>query len=99
MQDLHSLRYARQRAVETGIKAQTAARKAAKKNKRSGVKNDPVGDDDHVNLVEAAMAAVPAAGDDKLNRELASVHRCDLTMVCSPTETQLMRDTFGIPRA
>ena len=97
MQDLHSLRYARQSAVETGIKAQTAARKAAKKNKRRGVKNDPGDDGDHVDLVEAAMAAVPAAGDDKLNRELASVHRCDLTMVCSPTETRLMRDTFGIP--
>ena len=39
---------------------------------------------------------MPAAGDPSVARELAAVHRCDLTLVCSPVETRLMRDRFGV---
>ena len=100
MQDLHSLRYARQDAVKAGVDASTARRKAAERTRGVPTVGADGGAVTHAiepNLVEAAMAAVPVAGDDKLARELASVHRCDLTMVCSPTETRLMRDVFGVP--
>ena len=35
--------------------------------------------------------------DDHLSRELASVHRCDLALVCSPVETTLLRDRYRVP--
>ena len=100
MQDLHSLRYARQDAVKAGVDASTARRKAAERTRGVPTVGADGGAVTHAiepNLVEAAMAAVPVAGDDKLARELASVHRCDLTMVCSPTEVRLMRDVFEVP--
>ena len=43
-------------------------------------------------------AALPAADDPRLQRELASIYRCDLTLVCSPYEIQLLTETYGVPK-
>ena len=83
MQDLHSLRYARHDAVKTALAT-------AKARPRPVADKTP-------SPVLAALAAVPEAGDDHLSRELASVHRCDLALVCSPVETTLLRDRYRVP--
>jgi len=103
MQDLHSLRYVRQAAVKDGLAAAEAAAAAAKMAARQSLDADVSPSSPAApaaptpSLVEAALAAVPAAGDDHLSRELASVHRCDLTLVCWPVEARLLRDRFQIP--
>lgn len=68
MQDVHSLRRARQQLVE-----------------RAG---GSIGD---------AVAHRPSAASDDLLRELASVHRSDLTLVCSPVELCMLHRSYGIP--
>jgi hypothetical protein len=85
MQDLHALRRARHDAVKTALKKKKLAT-------LSGADAD-LGE----SVLRASLAAVPAAGDPSVARELAAVHRCDLTLVCSPVETRLMRDRFGVP--
>ena len=30
---------------------------------------------------------------------MLATHRCDLTLVCSPVELALLRDTYGVPAA
>ena len=80
MQDLHALRHARHDAVK----------RALKKN------GDDESESESESVLRASLAAVPAAGDPSVARELAAVHRCDLTLVCSPVETRLMRDRFGV---
>ena len=85
MQDLHALRRARHDAVKTALKKKKLAT-------LSGADAD-LGE----SVLRASLAAVPAAGDPSVARELAAVHRCDLTLVCSPVEMRLMRDRFGIP--
>ena len=81
MQDLHALRRARHDAVKRAL--------------LGGAAND--GGAESESVLRASLAAVPAAGDPSVARELAAVHRCDLTLVCSPVETRLMRDRFGVP--
>ena len=39
----------------------------------------------------------PLANDEKLNRELASICRSDLTLVCSPVEMEALRTLYRIP--
>ena len=73
MQDMHSLRRARQRAVQT----------AEADSLQGGIL--------------AAQAAIPDANDDDLLRELASIHRMDLSLVCSPHEITLLETFYGIP--
>lgn len=85
MQDLHALRRARHDAVKKALKKKKLAT-------LSGADAD-LGE----SVLRASLAAVPAAGDPSVARELAAVHRCDLTLVCSPVETRLMRDRFGVP--
>ena len=84
MQDLHALRRARHDAVKRALLGGGESEKNG-----GGAKSESV--------LRASLAAVPAAGDPSIARELAAVHRCDLTLVCSPVETRLMRDRFGIP--
>lgn len=83
MQDLHALRYARHAALKRALKATT--------------KSSGDGDAPRLNPVSAALAAMPEAGDEHLSRELASVHRCDLSLVCSPVELALLADRFRVP--
>ncbi|CAE7353080.1 ALKBH8 [Symbiodinium natans] len=39
----------------------------------------------------------PTAFDDDLQRELASIHRCDATLAISEDERKLLVDTYGVP--
>eukprot|EP00977_Amphora_coffeiformis_P011552 scaffold2778_cov168-Amphora_coffeaeformis.AAC.7 len=72
MQDMHSLRRARQRAVQTAE------------------------GDCLLGGITAAQATIPDAHDNDLLRELASIHRMDLTLVCSPHEMNLLVTHYGI---
>ena len=47
--------------------------------------------------VAESLAASPPAGFSTLQRELAAIHRSDLTLVCSPVELALLRDRWGVP--
>lgn len=38
----------------------------------------------------------PDASDLSLQRELASIHRSDLTLVCSSVELKLLKDVYGV---
>ena len=44
----------------------------------------------------AAIGHQPSAGDVRVCRELSSVHRCDLALVCSSVEERLLR-LMGVP--
>ena len=70
MQDMHSLRWARQKTVE--------------ESRSVGLKNLPI-------QVRAGIH------DPRLLRELASIHRMDLTLVCSQVEIDILQDTYQIP--
>ena len=87
MQDLHALRRARHDAVKKALSLATLP----------GADADPGRLSESESVLRASLAAVPAAGDPSVARELAAVHRCDLALVCSPVETRLMRDRFGVP--
>ncbi|KAL3151647.1 hypothetical protein ABBQ38_012636 [Trebouxia sp. C0009 RCD-2024] len=47
--------------------------------------------------LKEALTCQPTATDLELQRELASIHRSDLTLVCSPYELTLLRDVYSIP--
>jgi len=64
---------------------------------KRALKKNGADESESESVLRASLAAVPAAGDPSVARELAAVHRCDLTLVCSPVETRLMRDRFGVP--
>lgn len=70
MQDMHSLRWARQRAVKNDGKESS--------------------------LSVFASTTLPDSNDDNLIRELASIHRADLTLVCSQFELDLFTNEYGI---
>ena len=84
MQDWHSLRALRQGLVE-----QPPPHGNDAKNNHT---NDPTP------LVSSTMLHQrPTASDPLWLRELASLHRCDVTLVCSPWEThQLVSKSFGV---
>ncbi|KAK9812031.1 hypothetical protein WJX73_010341 [Symbiochloris irregularis] len=44
-----------------------------------------------------AMTRPPKASDAALQRELASIYRSDLTLVCSPVEMALLQSLYSIP--
>jgi len=48
--------------------------------------------------VAEIMAVLPDASDVGLQRELASIHRCDLAVVCSAAEEQLLLTEYKICR-
>jgi hypothetical protein len=88
MQDLHSLRRKRQTVVEALVAAQ---------RREKNVDVDVVGK--APSIVEASLRAMPNATDADLCRELGSVLRCDLSLVCSPAEASLLARTFGVAPA
>ena len=49
--------------------------------------------------VPDSLAAVPALGSTDLVRELSSIHRSDLTFVCSPVELSMLTSHFSVPRS
>lgn len=74
MQDMHSLRRKRQRAVQTMASNSDSL--------ESGL--------------HAAQEALPCAEDKDLLREMASIHRTDLTLVCSSYEKTLLQEHYGL---
>jgi O-antigen biosynthesis protein len=47
--------------------------------------------------IPSALSHVPPLTESNLLRELSSIHRCDLTLVCSPYEMDLLRHHYGVP--
>ncbi|CAE7449890.1 unnamed protein product [Symbiodinium pilosum] len=45
----------------------------------------------------AVASYLPTAFDEDLQRELAAVHRCDVTLAISEHEKELLVDTYGLP--
>lgn len=52
--------------------------------------------DDPLQVLDLVMTHVPSVDNPQLLRELGSIHRCDLTLVCSPYELQLLESTYCI---
>ena len=81
MQDMHSLRQARQQAVEEWYQQHHCP-------------------DGSVSTLEdtlkASMTALPDTTNRNLLRELASIHRMDMTWVCSPYEKNLLVERYGM---
>lgn len=50
----------------------------------------------HVDL-GCILSAVPPATYDPCLRELSSIYRSDLSLVCSPRELEMLTDTFNVP--
>ncbi|KAL3937683.1 MAG: hypothetical protein SGBAC_007253 [Bacillariaceae sp.] len=90
MQDMHSLRHGRQEVVRK--------MDGALQNEKWQHQHDPL-----KHVIPEVMTYVPTIdGDekdsDRLLRELTSIHRCDLTLVCSPYEMDLLQRHYGIPK-
>ncbi len=51
---------------------------------------------DPLGVLDQVMAHIPSVNDPMLLRELASIHRCDLTLVCSPYELFLLQSIYKI---
>lgn len=88
MQDMHSLRWGRQQLVLAHDKA-----------------TQPPHGGDPFSCLANVMEYVPRLmtydndrDDTNLVRELSSIHRCDLTLVCSPYEMDLLQQRYGVPK-
>ena len=93
MQDMHSLRAARRGAVERWDDSNNMGTGG------SGYESKPMMTP---GLMEEIVRLVPGPrsgdlkADDVFLREVASVHRSDLTLVCSPHELGILRDRCGV---
>jgi len=87
MQDMHSLRWGRQKIVQKWDEQQQHQQ------------SDPFG------CLPEVLGYVPSVSmdidsrddDDRLTRELASIHRSDLVLVCSPDELHLLKTVYRVP--
>ncbi len=91
MQDMHSLRWGRQAIVENWDK---------EKRQETLYKQC---DWDPLKCLPRVMEYLPTAGEttkrnDRFLRELASIHRSDLVLVCSPKEMQLLQIVYNVPK-
>ena len=93
MQDMHSLRAHRQSIVEneSGSEKSSSLLSSIPKVVSSYPRLKQMKDDHH----HAKKGKKDV--NSTLLRELASIHRSDLTLVCSPYELSLLRDEYGIP--
>ena len=82
MQDMHSLRWGRQQLVQDF-------------DKNYPDTCDPFECLDDVVAFQPSILTIP--GNNRLLRELASIQRCDLTLVCSPYELEVLQSTYNIP--
>ena len=62
-------------------------------------KQDTTTTDTAAGLSNLPLARAPTVEDPALLRELASIHRSDLTLVCSPVELELLTDKYQIPES
>ena len=49
-------------------------------------------------LSDLPISKFPAANDSNLQRELASIYRSDLTLVCSPAERKILTNIYHVPQ-
>lgn len=97
LQDLHSLRWGRQEVV----------RQWDHHRQRGGGVDDPLAclpavlgyrpTLDEVEPCKNNKGGITKHHHDQLLRELASIHRSDLTLVCSPFELDLLQNEYQIP--
>jgi glycosyltransferase involved in cell wall biosynthesis len=80
--DLHSLRYARQTLLK---QAQQACNNEVERNQIGAVEATP------------DTVAVLMAEEDMAQREIASIYRCDLSLMISSFEMNLLQEQFGVP--
>lgn len=87
MQDIHSLRIGRQCMVDE-MTAHHEGPKLSTDLVESVMSFDPA---NNLSQPQERLSKRKLKAADSYIRELASVHRCDMTLVCSPAEIQLMR--------
>ena len=86
MQDMHALRSDREDLVKQwDVKYATKTKSSTEK-----------GQEDCFGVLPVVMEHIPSTESDKLLRELGSIHRSDLTLVCSPYELNLLTTTYGV---
>lgn len=56
------------------------------------------GSSDNSNAIERSINAKPEATDDDFAREISSIFRSDLTLVCSSAELELLHAACGVPK-
>ena len=56
------------------------------------------GSGDNSNAIERSINAKPEATDDDFAREISSIFRSDLTLVCSSAELELLHAACGVPK-
>mmetsp|Transcript_26458 Transcript_26458/g.39300 ORF Transcript_26458/g.39300 Transcript_26458/m.39300 type:complete len:197 (-) Transcript_26458:119-709(-) len=83
MQDFHALRTKRQEVLQGALNAMPKISNSFSK-------------DANEFLNDILYAKPNIVDDDMLKRELASIHRCDLVLVCSETESKLLSNKYGI---
>lgn len=82
-EDLHSLRHARHQLLKQSQKST--------ENETARQRVDPV-------LAGAAELYERMANDDMAQREIAAIFRCDLSLMISPFEIDLLTDYFSVPK-
>ena len=87
MQDMHALRSDRESLVKAWD---------SKYSTTTTTSSTERGQVDCFGVLPAVMDHIPSTESDKLLRELGSIHRCDLTLVCSPYELKLLTTTYGV---
>ncbi|VEU36247.1 unnamed protein product [Pseudo-nitzschia multistriata] len=89
MQDMHSLRWSRQKIVQEWDK----------KERQQKLQNrDPFGCLPEVLNCLPSMDKADRDDHARLIRELASIHRSDLVLVCSPVELKLLTTVYKVPK-
>jgi len=113
MQDMHSLRFHRQSIVDKYKSDALVTQKSKDEinnNRSTKTQQEASSFDLSQQLIEEVISSHPnvvqnqnmpqwskANTNSTFLRELASIHRSDLTLVCSPFELELLRDRYGIP--
>ena len=81
MQDVHSLRGWRELLLKEQLKE----------------RNDVQGDMSRQIDLSSIVSSIPPASYEPCLRELSSIYRSDLTLVCSPIELDLLANSFHVP--
>ena len=101
MQDMHSLRYTRQLWVKHQNDMEQNKQCSATTCSNDAANCIIAADEDVLRNTIPSDTVVPSLADDqnsdKLLRELASIYRCDLTLVCSMYEYNLLVHYYHIP--
>jgi hypothetical protein len=95
MQDMHSLRWGRQRIVEAWDKEQKRQTQLQNQQQQQQLSDwDPLG---CLPQVLDYLPTLADTNDDRFVRELASIQRSDLVLVCSPRELNWLKTVYKVP--